>query len=186
MPFRRALDEAQDGTATGILPINDVPERRQAFWLSPPIVHSAYAFFAPEGSPFTYAKPADVTGRQIGAYGPSATSLVAEAIAKEGGGRMVLELTNLTVLRKLAAGHYGPDGVGFANLEVGTYLLKSQRITGVKPAGVARAFDYTIGLSRRAMTEDQADAFSAAVARLRGTGKLAEILARYDLQPPAQ
>lgn len=183
-PWRRALRMAEEGDADGILVIQRLPEREQAFYIIDPIVRSSYVVFAPERAPLKYAAPIDLEGYTVGVYGPSASSQTAEEIAKSAPTmRMVLEVDNATVLRKLSAQRYGEQGAAVMNHEVGKYLIKQDNITGLKVVGEIKKIEYCIGLSRKKLSGKQADRFHVALTELSRDGTLKAILEKYGMKP---
>lgn len=182
-PWRRALRMAEEGDAHGILVIQKLPEREQRFHMTPPIVHSSYVVFAREESHIAYSSPHDLDGYTIGVYGPSATSQTADSIAKAvPTAKIVLEVDNATVLRKLSALRYGEKAVAVMNADVGKYLILSQGITGLAVAGEIRKIEYYIGLSRRRFSDRQAEQFNAALQELGKSGVIKAIASKYGLR----
>ena len=108
-----------------------------------------------------------LSGRTLGAYGPSATALTLESLV-EGVARVRTEIEpdNRTVMRKLAAGCYGEDGPH-----------------SLQPAGLVKVFGYSFGLSRQNVDLAQAQAFARTLYDLCRTGRTAEVLKPYGLPP---
>ena len=73
-PWRRALKMGEEGMVDGLYAVADIPERKHFFYVSPPIVESAYGIFVHESSTLDYQRPEDLAGYTVGAYGPSAAS----------------------------------------------------------------------------------------------------------------
>jgi polar amino acid transport system substrate-binding protein len=183
LPWRRALEMAESGEANGLFSLLRSPEREQSFFLTQPIVRSAYSFIAPAGGGWSYSGPASVRDRQVAVYGPSGTSAVAERIVKEaGGGEIQMEVANDALLKKLALGRLGERTVGFINRDVGQDILNKQKIEGLAFVGDGAQILYGIGLSRKSMTQADADRIDAALAMLKSSGKIREILTRHGLQ----
>jgi Bacterial extracellular solute-binding proteins, family 3 len=110
LPWRRALGMAQRAEVEGIFTVVDSPERRQYFHVSPAVIEGRYVLYARAGNGLQYSgDPQVLAGRTLGAYGPSATALTLESLV-EGVARVRTEIEpdNRTVMRKLAAGRYGP------------------------------------------------------------------------------
>ncbi len=182
MPWRRALEMAESGEAQGIFTVLDTPQRREKFTVTPPIAQAAYAVFATDPA-FAYRTPADVKGRQIVAYGPSGTSITAEEIIARsgGGGELVLESSNVNVLKKLDAGRY-KDGIALVNRDVARHLIRTEAIAGVRHAGDAKDILYAIGLSKAGMSAADQAAFLDATAAVKASGAVRAIFERYGLK----
>jgi len=182
-PWRRALRMAEEGEVHGILVIQKLPERERRFYMTPPIAHSSYVVFARQESHIAYSSPHDLDGYTIGVYGPSATSQAADGIAKAVPAvRIVLEVDNATVLRKLAALRYGEKAVAVMNADVGRYLILSQGIGGLAVAGEIRKVEYYIGLSRKRFNDRQAERFNAALQEFGKRGVIRAIANKYGLR----
>lgn len=184
LPWRRAVAEVAAGTIDGQFPLRPTPERAATFFLSPPLVLSAYAFVVPEEVRWTYGGPASVRGRTIVAYGPSATSEAAKAIAAQAGSPIQIDLSNEIMLRKLAGGgRYEGPVVGFANRDVARALIRRDHITGLRFAGDAEAIAYSVGLSRKTVSAADATAFADALRALQASGTIQAIFRASDLRP---
>lgn len=185
-PWRRALRMAEEGDADGILVIQKLPEREKAFYLSEPIVRTSYAVFVHQNSTLSYSAPMDLEAYTVGVYGPSATSQAAEEIAKSAPAMsLVMEVSNLTVLRKLSALRYGERSAAVMNLDVGNYLLKQENIADIKVAGEIKKIEYFIGLSRKKVSGKQAEQFHAALHELTRNGTIKAIIEKYGMKPAA-
>lgn len=187
LPWRRALAMAQRAEVEGIFTVVDSPERRQYFHVSPPIIEGRYVLFARTGSNLQYGgDPQALAGRTIGAYGPSATALTLEqlidGVPKV---RSEIEPDNRTVIRKLAAGRYGEEGLALANEAVAQVLMREDGIRNLQPAGLVKAFGYSFGLARQTVDATQAQAFAKALQELCRSGRTAELLKGYGLPPSA-
>ena len=185
LPWRRALGMAQRAEVDGIFTVVDSPERRQYFHVSPPVIEGRYVLFARAGSGLLYSGDAQVlSGRTVGAYGPSATALTLEALI-DGVPRVRSEIEpdNRTVLRKLAAGRYGEDGAALANEAVAQLLMKEDNLNNLQPAGLVKVFGYAFGLSRQNVDLAAAQGFAKALYDLCRSGRTAELLKPYGLPP---
>jgi len=187
LPWRRALGMAQRGEVEGIFTVVDSPERRQYFHVSPPIIEGRYTLFARAGNGLQYTGDVQVlAGRVIGAYGPSATALTLEQLV-EGVPRVRTEIEpdNRTVLRKLAAGRYGEDGLALANEAVAQQLMRDDGLNSLQTAGLVKVFGYAFGLVRQNVDLAQAQAFAKVLYELCRSGRTAELLKGYTLPPSA-
>ena len=185
-PWRRALKLAEDGLVDGIYAIADIPERRGFFYVTPPIIELAYALFAHRASPLTYTRASDLEGYTVGAYGPSAATKAAETLVQSvPATKLVIEVDNTTLLRKLSGMRYGERAVAVANVDVGKLLIRQENIPDLKVAGVVSKIEYCIGLSRKKVSETQAEEFTAALRRLLKAGKVKQIADKYGVVSPA-
>jgi len=183
-PWRRALKLAEDGEVDGIYALAPIAEREQFFYLTPPIVQSAYGVFVTRGSPLQYTTPHDLDGYTVAAYGPSAASRALEQVAQQASGVNVqIEIDNVTLLRKLQSGRYGEHGAAVANVDVGRHLMREHGLADLRVAGLTGKTEYAIGLSRKKVSPPQAEAFMAALAQLTRAGKVRQIVEREGLQP---
>lgn len=186
LPWRRALAMAQRGEVEGIFTVVDSPERRQYFHVSPPIIDARYVLFARSGG-FQYGgDPQTLAGRTIGAYGPSATALTLEQLIDDvPRTRSEIEPDNRTVLRKLAAGRYGEEGLALANEAVALHLMREDGIRGLQSVGLVKAFGYSFGLARQNVDLNQAHGLAKALYELCRSGRTAELLKGYGLPASA-
>lgn len=185
LPWRRALGMAQRAEVEGIFTVVDSPERRQYFHVSPPVIEGRYVLFTRAGSGLLYTGDAHVlSGRTVGAYGPSATALTLEALI-DGVPRVRSEIEpdNRTVLRKLAAGRYGEDGAALVNEAVAQGLIREDNLTSLQPAGLVKVFGYSFGLNRQNVELGAALALGRTLYELCRNGRTAELLKPYGLPP---
>lgn len=183
-PWRRALSAAEKGEVDGIYSVVDNPERQHAFYLSPFVVRSHYGLFIREEASLTYRQPADLAGRVVAAYGPSGTSaLVTSLLPQMPGATFQMEPDNIRLLKKLAAGRYGPQGVVVLNADVAHYLLRHEAIQGVKEVGMLAPIAYAIGLSRNGVMPAEAALFTDTLLAMLRSGELARLVQSTGVQP---
>lgn len=183
-PWRRAMGLIDQGLADGIFAVARIPEREKQFFLTDPIVESSYGVFVPTHSELAYKSPQDLDGYTVAAYGPSAATEAIEEIAPQAPSmRMVTDIDNMTVLKKLQAMRYGDKGAAVVNADVGLYMMQNEGIGGLRVAGTIKKVAYAIGLSRKKVTEEQAAAFNAALRHLEHTGALRRIVEKYGVKP---
>lgn len=182
MPWRRALLMAERGQADGLFTVVDIPERRQLFHISSPVLEARYVFFSANETAFKYRQPADLQGRNIGVYGPSATAAALDEILGKIDAAKSVETSNLTALRKLAGGRYGPDGLVLINEDVAANLIASESIPGLRRAGVARQLSYSFGLTRNLVSSALFEQFNSALAAVCESGQTRRIAQQYRLK----
>ncbi|XHS78263.1 substrate-binding periplasmic protein [Burkholderiaceae bacterium UC74_6] len=185
LPWRRALRMAERGEVEGIFTVVDTPERRAAFWLADPVIEARYTFFARADNAFAYTAPRDLREQTIGVYGPSASSTILSGLLKEGNARMVVEVDNTTVLRKLAGGRYGDDGLAMVNEMVAREIIAHEHMTGLRAVGEASRFTYTFGLSRQRLQAADLARFNEALTQLCRSGELQRLLDPYGMRSPS-
>jgi polar amino acid transport system substrate-binding protein len=186
LPWRRALAMAEAGQADGIFVFVRTPEREKLFYFTEPILQTSYAIFARQSETLDYHKPQDIDGYTVAAYGPSGISAAAEELAKQLPRlRVIIEVDNLSVLRKLSAGRYGNHGVALVNREAGKYLIEREHLPGLKTVGEVRKIDYVIGLSRKRLTPEQAEHFNGAIRQMIKNGEIAAIAERHGVKAAA-
>ncbi len=184
-PWRRALIMAEEGLVDGIYAIADIPQRHQQFRMTPPIIESAYAVFVHRSSPLAYLRASDLDGYTLGAYGPSAASKAAETLAQAAPRiKLVVEVDNTTLLRKLSGMRYPEPAAAVANIDVGMQLIRQEHIADLRVAGIVGKIAYCVGLSRAKVSDAQAEEFSAALRRLLKSGKVGQIAEKYGVAAP--
>lgn len=185
-PWRRAYRLAEEGQADGIFVLLRTPEREKDFYFSDPVIQTAYAVFANQSTKVSYHAPRDLDGYTVGVYGPSGTSGAAEEMAKSVPGlKIVVEVDNPTVFRKLSGQRYGDKAVAVMNVDVGNYLLKQEKISGIVAVGDIKRIEYTIGLSRKKVGEKQAEKFNDALRALIRNGTIKTIVEKYGMKSPS-
>lgn len=184
LPWRRALQLAEEGEVEGIFTVIQSPSRQRAFLITPMLVTSGYDFYTQRSSNFHYTRPEDLAGRQIGVYGPSGTSFVLQETLKNiSDAEVKLVTNNQRLLLMLNAGRFGDQGVVMLNRDVAHHLIEHERLYALRHAGHLTSISYGIGFSRKKVSETQFQTFNAALRTLRQDGRLATILQRYGLQP---
>jgi polar amino acid transport system substrate-binding protein len=183
MPWRRILKLAEIGELDGVCMALRIPEREQQFFITDDVVQSSFTFFTQASSQFKYRKPEDLNNTSIGVYGPSGTSATLADLTADTNATTTLETDNLTALRKLAAGRYGPDGAILINRDVAMSLMKENNLTGLVPAGDAKVIRYALGLTRLSVSPQQAELFGNKLRALKRAGTLKTILQKYGITP---
>lgn len=185
LPWRRALSLAETGQVDGIFTVVDTPERRQAFRLSVPVLEGRYTLFARSGQAFAYKDAGSLKGRQIGVYGPSGSSIALNELLQGVKASVQLEGDNTTVLRKLAAGRYGEQGLALVNEAVALWLLREEGIAGLQSAGTVKRFSYHFGLVRQRVSEAEQRQFNEVLSGMCIRGLTAELVLPYALPASA-
>ena len=183
-PWRRALKLAEDGFVDGIYVVSNIAEREQSFYMSPPIVESAFGVYVHQSSTLAYRLPADLAGYSVGAFGPSAGSRAAEAVSSAAPGvKMIVEADRLTMFKKLSGRHYGELGAVISDVDVANHLIRRENIPDLKLVGIVSKTEFCIGLSKKKVSEQQAREFNAALRQLIKSGKVREIADKYGVMP---
>lgn len=184
LPWRRALQQAEDGEVDGIFTVIQSPARQQAFFITPMLVTSGYDFYTLRSSNFHYSQPDDLRGRLVGVYGPSGTSFVLqESLKNTPNVEVKLVTNNHRLLLMLNAGRFGEQGVVVLNRDVARHLIEHEYLYALRHAGHLASISYGIGFSRKKVTPAQFQEFNRGLNTLRNNGQLATILQRYGLQP---
>lgn len=184
LPWRRALQQAEDGEVDGIFTVIQSPARQQKFFITQMLVTSGYDFYTRRNSNFYYTQPNDLGGHQIGVYGPSGTSFVLqESLKNTADAEVKLVTSNHRLLLMLNAGRFGNQGVVLLNRDVAHHLIEHEYLHALRHAGHLASISYGIGFSRKTVSAAQFQAFNRGLSTLRKNGQLATILQRYGLQP---
>ena len=183
LPWRRALRMGQAGEVEGVFAVVTPPTTRPKFHVSPPVIDARYVLLARSASALNFDGDNRVlAGRTVGVYGPSgAQDALTTLIHEVPGARAEIETDNRTVLRKLAAGRYGNEGLALANEAVARQLIREDSLAGLRTAGVVKSFGYAFGLNRERVSEADALTFAAAISELCRSGRTAELLKPYGL-----
>ncbi len=184
LPWRRALASGSSAQVDGVFALVDYGEPREDFHVSSPVVETRYSFFARSVDTVAYRTPSDLIGRNVGVYGPSASSRLLTRLALGTNARPQVELDNATVLRKLQAGRYGTGGLALVNERVADDLIAAESLKGLRLAGVAVRPNLAFGL-RRSMPAADVERFNRALDQLCRSGRLQALLTPYRMQAPA-
>lgn len=185
LPWRRAYRMAFEGMVDGIFVLQRLPERERDFFFTDPVVTTAIGLFALKDAQVRYSTPCSARNHTIGVYGPSATSAAAEQLALSSENvTLVMELDNLTVLRKLLHQRYGERALGALNRHVGNYLLAQHGIREIEWVGDIKELQYAIGLSRKKVSTEQAERFNQALRELIRQNHVKAILEKHGLHAP--
>lgn len=187
LPWRRALRGAQAGEVEGLFAIVTPPTTRPRFHVSPPVIDARYLLYARAGESVQFdGDTRPLAGRRLGVYGPSAAEDALRALlAGVADAQVEIETDNRTVLRKLAAGRYGDDGLALANEAVAEQLIREEPLAGLRVAGEVKRFGYAFGLNRERVDAASAADFAKALTALCRSGRVAELLKPYGLPASA-
>lgn len=184
LPWRRALQQAEDGEVDGIFTVIQSPARRKEFLITPMVVTSGYDFYTLRSNHFQFTQPDDLRGRQIGVYGPSGTSFVLqESLKNTPDVDIKLVTNNHRLLLMLNAGRFGEKGLVLLNRDVARHLIEHEYLYALRNAGHLTSISYGIGFSRKRVSPVKFQAFNRGLNTLRNNGQLATIVQRYGLQP---
>jgi polar amino acid transport system substrate-binding protein len=182
LPWRRAYAMAEMGSVDGIFVLGRTKERERIFHFSPPVFESSFAIISSNPA-FAYSGPQDLRGYTVATYGPSAVSKQMQELAKTVPNmRLMIEIDNPSVLRKLRAGRYGAAAVAVMNREVGLQLIAQENLTGLRLVANYMPISYGIGFSRKRVSEKQAGEFNQALGELTKRGTVKSIADKYGLK----
>lgn len=183
LPWRRALQHAEDGEVDGIFTVIDSPARRDAFYITPMLSVSGYNFYTRRENDFVFTKPSDLTGRKIGVYGPSGTSYILQEKLKNVTDIEISLITNnQRLLLMLSAGRFGKNGLVVLNNDVARHLIDHDRLYALRNAGHMASTSYGIGFSRKKVSHERFSEFNEALIKLMDSGQVGKILKRYGLE----
>lgn len=182
-PWRRALALAERGEADGIFTVVRSPRRETFLRITRMLVTSRYSVFARDGH-YVFSQPKDLAGRTVGVYGPSGTSYVlSERLRQVGGVQVQMVPDNRQLLRMLASGRFGEEGLAVINQDVAWHLIEDEGLGGLREAGQLEPVSYGIGLSRKSIGPAQFQLFEQALDALILDGTVPTILRRHQLEP---
>lgn len=188
LPWRRALRRAQAGEVEGMFSIVTPPYTpRPRFHVSPAVVEGRYVLWARSGVALRFEGDGQLLAKRVvGVYGPSAALDALKALI-DGvpGAQAEVETDNGAVLRKLAAGRYGEDGLALVNEGAAQHLIREEGITGLQAIGVVKTFGYAFGLSKQRVDAAMAATFAKALQELCRSGRTAELLKPQGLSASA-
>lgn len=183
-PWRRALQLAEKGHVEGLYSLVPYATRDRDFYLCRNLVRTSNGLYVRRDRRFSYQSFSDLAGYHIVAYSPSATAeQVQRLLPRAKGAKLVTEADNLRMLRKLSSGRYGRQAVVVINRDVADYLLKHERIDNLVEVGTLGALDFTLGLSRHALSAKDALLFDQTLRRLYQNGTLQPLLRDAGLHP---
>jgi polar amino acid transport system substrate-binding protein len=184
LPFRRVIENAQNGEVDGIFSVGKSSEREAFLLYSEPIIKTGYGFFVLADDSIAYSGIADLKDYKFVTYGPSSlATTLQDALHPIGGPPLEFEVKLVTAFRKLAAHRYGDKAVVYANKDVGMSILKSENIQGLRYLGDERPIYYYVGFSRKRITEAFVQNFNGEVDKLRTSGDLKNLFSKYALTP---
>lgn len=177
LPWRRAMAMAERGEVDGIFPVVDSPARRATFLLSPSVVSGRYVLVARSGpAVFISADRHELAGRTLAAYGPSdATTTLQQFAEGVRGSSTKIEADHRTVLRKLAAGRYGEEGLALVNEAVAEQMLATGEVRHLQTVGVIKSLNYAFAFTPNRVDPPRMLAFSKAIHELCLSGATGEI-----------
>lgn len=187
LPWRRAMGMAERGEVDGIFPVVDSPARRATFLLSPAVVSGRYILVARAGQAvFISADRHELAGRTLAAYGPSdATSTLQQLTEGVRGTQTRIEADHRTVMRKLAAGRYGDEGLGLVNQAVAEQLLATGEVKYLQAVAVVKSLNYAFAFTPNRVDAARQLAFSKALHELCVSGATEDLFKATGLSTAA-
>ncbi|WP_315762596.1 MULTISPECIES: substrate-binding periplasmic protein [unclassified Bradyrhizobium] len=184
LPFRRVIENAQNGEVDGIFSVGRTSEREAFLLYSKPIIKTGYGFFVLADDPIVYSAIADLKDYKFATYGPSSlATTLQDVVSPIGSPNVELEVKLATALKKLSARRYGDKAVVYANKDVGMGVIKSENIQGLRYLGDERPIYYYVGFSRRRVTEAFVQGFNSELDKLRTSGELENLFSKYAITP---
>ena len=179
LPWVRAQEEVKRGNADGMFFVGKNKEREEWLDFSIPIINTEYGFFGNKETPISYNDIKDLSGKTVGVYGHSNTSLSLDEAVK-GMNRIAVEMTvdDAIEFRKLNAKRV--DAV-YSNKSVGEAIIKQLKLTKVEYYGTHKKLQYFIGLHKNT-TKTLEERFFNEISIMSKKGDIDEILKRYNLR----
>ncbi len=182
LPWRRGYEETAAHKFAGTFPYVATAERERLFLFSEPLSASEQVVYMNAKNAFAFAGPDDLAGKTVCNELGSGLPREVEAMAADGRVRIESPSTLSSCIRMLSAGRVD---VLIRNRLTGDAAI---RATGVAAGSVvAAATPYAIVRHHLLMPRTKAGAeaamaeFNAGLARLRASGELDRIVARYTL-----
>lgn len=181
-PWRRSMLMLRKGGAQSIFLIGKTPEREKWMYFSPAVIETEYGFFECTESPLNYKGPSSLTGKFIGVYGPSNTSIQLEKLAEKAGGKVNIDITidDTTQFRRLSRCRV--DAV-YSNRYVGLARIRELKIKNVKYSGTGKKIKYYIAFSKEYTPEKFVRRFNTEIKKMLESGEIQKILDRYEMRP---
>ncbi|MEN3033181.1 substrate-binding periplasmic protein [Chromobacterium amazonense] len=186
MPWHRGLTMAANGELGGAFPqTTGLPEREKLFYMTEPIVQTAYAVFGNTATHIVFHQGRDLAGHTLLVAGPSGSLATVEQTVhdlKLAGVKVQVVRNNITVLKMLAAQRYGVDTLTVMNRDDAQSLIEEYKVKNVKWLGDLKPIYYSIGLSRRKVSPDVAQRFLKITHDLLSDGSVSIILKQAGLK----
>jgi polar amino acid transport system substrate-binding protein len=183
LPWRRAQQEVDEGTAHALFVIGWNPERAKSLYFSPPLLNTEYGIFVRSDNPLAFKQTADLKDYVIGVYGPSNTATALGKIHTDAKEFKVEETPDdYAAFKKLSLGRV--DAV-FSNKDVGDQVVQKLDLKNVRYAGRQQVLKYYIGFSQKFVDKKLVDRFNDTFAALHKQGVIQEILSRYRMTAAA-
>lgn len=149
--FQESMNLIASGDADVIftLTVNEDPEDRneKLLYASTPLTQSSYAFFVPYDSTWEWTgNSEDLNGFTLYAFGPSATSKVAEEAKPKS---LVLSSSNVMAFQNMLLAPKGAKVAMVVNKDVGDFMLNYGSVRGPKYAGSFKNSYIGFGFSRK-------------------------------------
>ena len=179
-PFRRLQSNLVDGSGDIGGPMAYTPQRGILFHFSVPLFSTQYCFFA---MPKNYKNPltfADLKGKTVGVFGPSATELSLQRVKEVLNHQLIIavEPDNHTSFRKA---ENNTHDFAYVNCETGRFLIEKTRSQLKEIKSLAEKIDYHMVFSKKTFTEQDVKTFNEALIQLRKKGYLQEVAEKYKL-----
>ncbi|BCS98956.1 hypothetical protein DSLASN_45880 [Desulfoluna limicola] len=191
LPWRRAQYWVKTGQADALFVIGWNKERAKWLHFSPPLLETEYGFFVHKDTPLYYRTPSDISGFEVGVFGPSNTaSSLAELkkhMTKSNLEPIEIHMVHDDTLafRMLDRGDRDIHYV-YSNRDVGLAIIHQEGLQNIRYAGTQKRLEYYIGFSRTHTDRQLVDAFSEAFKQLDKKGIIRKILAEHRLKAPEQ
>lgn len=179
-PFRNMQNKLTEGKADVAGPMAFTTQRGVLFYFSAPLFSTRYCFFAMPKNFKDNLTFADLKGKTVGVFGPSATELSLQRVKEVLNQQLIIavEPDNHTSFRKA---ENSTHDFAYVNCETGRFLIEKTRSQLKEITSLGEKSDYHIVFSKKTFTADDVKAFNEALMQLRKKGYLQEVAEKYKL-----
>lgn len=180
-PWRRSMSMIKKGKTQSIFMVGKNKEREKWLIFSPAIISTEYGFFECTESPINYKDLQSLTGKTIGAYGPSNTSYQLEKLVQPMNQAITVDLTpdDITQFKKLSRCRV--DAV-YSNRDVGIATIQKLNAHNIRYVGTEKKLNYYIAFSKKNTPAAFIRKFNSKLNEMKKSGELKIILDKYKLQ----
>ena len=178
--FRSLQNKLAEGSADIGGPMAFTSQRGILFHFSVPLFSTQYCFFAMPKNYKDNLTFADLKGKTVGVFGPSATELSLQRVKEVLNRQLIIavEPDNHTSFRKA---ENNTHDFAYVNCETGRFLIEKTRSQLKEIKSLGEKIDYHIVFSKKTFTERDVKAFNDALMQLRKSGYLQEVAEKYKL-----
>lgn len=181
VPLARAMKMLEYGEADAVMSLIPNAERAVYAHFSPAIVVDRLAYFGIAGGTPRARSLGELKGWTIGAVRGSNSLLRARENQQLVEQAIVEEVNNETLVRKLQAGRYGPQGAIIGGEAVLHFEARKIQLE-LEPVVTLNDQNFIIAFSRQSVDSTTMDALNKALAAMKKSGELRTLLGKYGLK----